>query len=190
MLRRVGRTAREQLRWVIAFAERDLGVLRDGERIALMLDLVWLPGRVMQSGPTAPPGPGPDLPLSRGKPVPTSLDEAHREVGAALHAYFEPEGLLIPSPEVRLRPDPASGQAQAVYSQGPSVVAGIVLAVATLISRVGPAFRKCPTCARPFVRSDVQNNRQAFCSPACSMRMRRQRYEAAKTTPKRKGKTQ
>lgn len=161
LTRRVGETSRERLRWITDFAERDLGTLHDAEVRALEVDFLFI-----ATGSVAP-----STPPTWSRAAIVDVQERLRH---ALRAYFTPEGFRLP---------PLADARLVRYRTGAAIVEGdpngsdsaLLLAVARLILLVGPAFKQCPECQRPF----VAHNRQGYDSPRCSTRARERRRRAS-----------
>jgi hypothetical protein len=161
---RVGRTAHEQLRWVVDhFAGRDLSTARPEELIAVGYDLRVLGVRGWQGERDVGP-------MSE-----TDVRARQREIAEGLRSYLTAgswKGLPAPKAVFLLRG--ATGRGQRVWHGDERQM--IVNAVAELLVQAGDRLRFCAesNCGRPFFAV----KRQAYCSVRCSQKTRDRRKRA------------
>lgn len=171
MLRRMGETPEQRLRWVVDFARRDLDTLRPEERTALGHDLRWiaywsLPDAVgVRTSLSDPREPLPDR----------RLREYQRQIAEGLRGLLAEGGhhrpWKLPSRPVLARAgDQAFGFVLVFEGEERADIIG---GVANLILlQAGKRLHACLYCKAPFVSKE---NRQRYCTPTCSQRMRNRR---------------
>jgi hypothetical protein len=153
--RRVGATPEAQLRWVVKFAERDLGELRPGELVSLGDDLRGLSSLGWQGLRKAGPMPEPEL------------RRLHDEIAAGVRAYLStPAGWVLPLPRAVRLERTHSGHGQRVWEG--DEYRTIINAVADLLTKAGDRLRSCLECGKPFFAVKGQR----YCSARCSQKFR------------------
>lgn len=177
--RRVGLSPAERLRWVLAFVDRDLDQLHPEERVALGWDFRAIALPFMPD--VEIPGVKPGLQWSRrhnyDATTPISEDKLRgyqKQLRDSLAGLFasEPRPWRLPAvPSFTVVHEGGGGY---YLEFGADEEAGIVGAVALLLTRAGHLIRSCAQCGRRFVGLD---NRQRYCSAACSQRMRNSRRQ-------------
>jgi hypothetical protein len=157
--KRVGTTTEEQLRWVVNFAQKDLSILRSGEKLDLGEDLRLLIPKGWEGVGNANP-----------------MDEA---MVVRLHEYISKgiKGLLTNAGQWRL-PRVSGLTLSKNQPEGRFYLTGegeefegILLGVLNLILRLGHRVKACPQCQKAFVAV----RRQGYCSTACSQQVRDER---------------
>ncbi len=164
---RLGETPEKRLNWVIAFAMRDLNVLRREELMALGYDLRALPAPGWQGVRHVGPMSEPELIKLQG------------EIRVGIERFLTtPHGWQLPPPRSARLCRTANGtgrpRAERVWEGGERET--IIAAVADLVIRCADRLRACMECRRPFVAV----KRQEYCSTACSQRTRDRRKRERK----------
>jgi hypothetical protein len=163
LVRRMGETPEQRLRWVVDFTGLDLDSRKMGEIEAKGDDLRMIaafsaPHGVLRTMKTAP------VPLGVLKNYQHRIEQGLREVLGT-----DARWALSGRPVLERR---EGGFRLVVDGQGDEM-AGILSAVAQLVVEVGEHLRTCadPKCGRPFVAV----KRQAYCSVQHSQRVRNQK---------------
>jgi hypothetical protein len=170
---RMGGSLEDRLRWVLAFAERDLGALRSGEWSALgydlrqLLPLGWSTRR--RQGIPVSPAVLRRIQLAVRQGIHNLLADARH--GSA--QLVDPRsGWKLPSGHdqiVRVSPQGSRLASFQLVSEGDDATT-IVRGIADLVLRAGSRLRLCanPQCGRPFVAV----KRQEYCTTGCSQVVR------------------
>ncbi len=175
--KRMGDTPDKRLTWLLDFLRLDLDVKRPEERVALGYDLRMLG---MESTPVgrgsglagvgrshfAPAGPMPD----------DTLRDLQRELAEAIRGLLGPSSRAWQLPPVRASIYRFSfpGAKPVLFGMrydSEDERGGILWGAISLLQKAGGHLRLCPECQRIFLAV----RRQAYCSAACSMRVRNRR---------------
>ncbi len=182
--KRLGKTPRELLAWVMRFVDRDLDRDVPGELQALGYDLLMLP--LMLSEPPKNPLEWIRMYFGTSGPLsPEQVRTVQQAVSAGLKALFARKDWHIPAVGkfIFRCNDPNERKARFgigwEYEQDRTAV--VISAIADLVLLEGPAakLRACLYCGKVF----VANRRQRFCSPSHSQLARDRRRK----TPRRRG---
>jgi hypothetical protein len=163
--KRVGITTEERLRWVVEFAQKDLSMLRTGERLDLGEDLRLLI-------PTGWQG-------IESKPMEEAMVvRLHSHISNGIQALLASGSQKWRLPRITglsLSKNQPEGRFYLTGEGGE--FEGVVLGVFNLILRLGHRVKACPQCQKPFVAV----RRQEYCSTACSQLVRDERKREKRT---------
>jgi hypothetical protein len=166
---RLGQTPADRLEWVLAFLKKDLSRLLPGERAALGWDLRVTAVFSLRMGLGSRGG-------LRSSLQPMSdevLAEYQREVREGLRQLLSPDAIpwRLPAAPALSRTQRSSGFEYLFLGDER---AGVLGAIANLVLEAGDRLRACRECGDPFV---ARENRQHYCTPACSQRTRNRRRQ-------------
>lgn len=167
--KRLGDTPEARLRWVVAFAQRDLDALRPEERIALGYDLRALI-------PT-----GWQITRDMGPMADADLRKRQRVMAERLGALLDGASWELPLRRAYLtRVGEAGGKTHRFqFTWQGDEAEGIICGVVDLLQQAGSRLRACakPDCKRPF----IARKRQEFCSASCGQAVRNLRKKHRRT---------
>jgi hypothetical protein len=176
---RVGRTSADRLRWVIAFSNRDLALLRPDELVALGDDLQALPR--LHAGPQHRQQPTEDHQRHTPRMQPDDVLKVHDSIRRGVQGLlqepserwaFDAKGVFVErihardAKEVRFR----------FGSLGADQQSALLATVIGLLLEHGQHLRACESCKTPFLAV----RRQTYCSPECSQDERNLRKQKAR----------
>src|SRR5262249_5378817 len=150
----------DRLRWVVNFAQKDLSILRSGEKLDQGEDLRMLIPAGWQG-------------IDKAKPMEEAMVvRLHNHISNGLQALLASESHQWRLPRITglsLCKNQPEGR---FYLTGEGAeFEGVILGVFNLILRLGHRVKACPVCQKPFVAV----RRQEYCSTACSQRERDER---------------
>jgi hypothetical protein len=176
---RVGRTTAERLRWVIDFSNRDLGLLRKEELVALGDDLQMLPRLHAAQHHHEPITEAHDseAPSMQPDDVLKVHDSMRRGFQGLLQEPSEPWAIDAKSIFVaRIHKQDAKQPQFRFGSLGTEQKSAILATVIGLLLEDGHQLRACDSCRTPFLAV----RRQIFCSSECSQIERNLRKQKAR----------
>lgn len=169
-LQRVGSTGVDRFRWLLRFAQRDLGNLPSDQWRQLEDELYVFPlgsGHVMIERPSE----------RRWSPKRAEILKLQKTLAEGIRCFAWGSGWRI---DVQAAKGPSLRRpiSRWVFRDGRSGYVGddwpcvFQMAAADLLMTVGPRLRKCEDCETLFLPA----KNQTFCSPRCSRRVRIRRY--------------
>jgi hypothetical protein len=164
---RIGETPAQRLGWVLEFLRKDLTRLLPGERAALGWDLRVIAIFSLRMGAGARGGLRSSLqPMSD-----EALARYQEEIREGLRGLLSPDATTWRLPaEPALSRKPRSSGFEYLFLGDER--AGVLGGIANLVLEAGDRLRACRECGNPFV---AKENRQHYCTPACSQRARNRR---------------
>jgi hypothetical protein len=175
---RIGETPAQRLEWVLGFLKRDLTRLLPGEQAALGWGLRVIAIFSLRMGAGARGG----LRTSLRPMSDEALAAYQREVREGLRGLLSPDMTPWRLPaEPALARKPRSSGFEYLFLGDER--AGVLGGIANLVLEAGDRLRACRQCGDPFV---AKENRQHYCTPACSQRARNQRRKP-RLAKRRKG---